>query len=457
MKKLKFIFAFCLSLTILIILINMNRVYIDNLQASTEPMEEIKKNQRILVVAPHCDDEVLGCGGVIYKALQRGDQVKVVMMTNGDGFLTAANLNFPLVFSEVKKFLDLGELRQEETIKGLGSLGLPEKDIIFLSYPDGGLDKLWSLHWDKTKPYLNPHDLSDHSPYLRTYQMKALYTGENVVANLREIIKEYRPTTIFYPHPNDVHPDHWATNSFIKYVLTTQGLNSIPQNLYLVHRGLWPMNLALGERQELVPPTPLANNGTEWGVVPLNHKEIKQKKEAILQYRTQVKVMEPFLLAFIRSNELFGFYPDATLSKGELALLIPDPVGDFENDRIFKGADIAGLYGRIKDGNLEIQLRTVSRLLSNIDYSIRLRLLNSKAEVARIDLTVDDGKVLLQNNSKTSIREIKNLKVKAINDQLSVSIPLASLPQFEYIYLSGESQKDNVLVDKTAWKMLLPI
>lgn len=44
-----------------------------------------QKNQTVVIFAPHCDDEVLGSGGLIYKSIQNGARVCVVLMTNGDG------------------------------------------------------------------------------------------------------------------------------------------------------------------------------------------------------------------------------------------------------------------------------------------------------------------------------------------------------------------------------------
>ena len=37
----------------------------------------------ILVVAPHPDDEVIGCGGIIAKKVANGDRVTVAIMTEG--------------------------------------------------------------------------------------------------------------------------------------------------------------------------------------------------------------------------------------------------------------------------------------------------------------------------------------------------------------------------------------
>ena len=40
-------------------------------------------NKKILVVAAHPDDETLGCGGAIAKHSNEGDEVKVIVMTDG--------------------------------------------------------------------------------------------------------------------------------------------------------------------------------------------------------------------------------------------------------------------------------------------------------------------------------------------------------------------------------------
>ncbi len=39
---------------------------------------------KILVIAPHPDDDIIAAAGVIYRAVNRGDLCKVVFMTNGD-------------------------------------------------------------------------------------------------------------------------------------------------------------------------------------------------------------------------------------------------------------------------------------------------------------------------------------------------------------------------------------
>ena len=43
----------------------------------------------ILIIAPHPDDEILGFAGIIYGAMKLGKDVKIVIVTNGDGYGSA--------------------------------------------------------------------------------------------------------------------------------------------------------------------------------------------------------------------------------------------------------------------------------------------------------------------------------------------------------------------------------
>lgn len=57
-------------------------------------LPQVQNQTRLLVIAPHCDDETLGCGGIIQGVLAAGGEVMVVIMTNGDGFTFAAREQF---------------------------------------------------------------------------------------------------------------------------------------------------------------------------------------------------------------------------------------------------------------------------------------------------------------------------------------------------------------------------
>lgn len=47
--------------------------------------------ERLLVVAPHPDDETLAAGGLIQRVLMRGGAVRVVLVTAGDGYIEAVS------------------------------------------------------------------------------------------------------------------------------------------------------------------------------------------------------------------------------------------------------------------------------------------------------------------------------------------------------------------------------
>lgn len=86
-----------------------------------------------LVVAPHPDDETLGCGGYIATAAQAGRRVEVVFLTDGE----ASHPGHPGIRAG-----QLASIRRAEALAALACLGLPESRVRFLGLPDGRLDKL---------------------------------------------------------------------------------------------------------------------------------------------------------------------------------------------------------------------------------------------------------------------------------------------------------------------------
>jgi len=81
----------------------------------------------VVVVAPHPDDEVLGCGAVIARARALGARVQVVVASDGGASPAAAGRS------------GLSTIRAEEVARSCERLGVPRRDLCLLGLPDGGL------------------------------------------------------------------------------------------------------------------------------------------------------------------------------------------------------------------------------------------------------------------------------------------------------------------------------
>lgn len=118
---------------------------------------------RVVVVAPHPDDETLGAGGLISTAARRGSSVSVISCTDGE-----AASSVP----------DLGAIRRIEMDRAMAALtGVATLDVTRLGLPDG--------------------ELPDHLVPLRSALLAPIGEAALVVA----------------PWLGDGHPDHHAVGS----------------------------------------------------------------------------------------------------------------------------------------------------------------------------------------------------------------------------------------------------
>ena len=113
---------------------------------------------RILVIAPHPDDEILGCGGTIIKNIKQGNDVYVCIVTKG----------MPPLFKEERV-----ELNRQHARECHQSIGV--KKTLFLDFPCVTLEKE-----DRYK--LNQAIL--------------------------DVVKEIRPDEVYIPHYGDMQKDH---------------------------------------------------------------------------------------------------------------------------------------------------------------------------------------------------------------------------------------------------------
>lgn len=280
---------------------------------SIDPVRQLSGMDRVLIFAPHCDDEVLGPGGLIIKSLAVSARVQVVLITNGDNNLFSTDIQFKTLYPRARKFIEAGEERQQESIKALTFLGVNEKDIIFLGYPDGGIKALYLTNWPDHNPFRSPATHETHSPYSLAYEKNALYSGENVLKNIKRIISDFSPTIIISPHVDDRHPDHRYSYEFIMqamgeiYGTGNAAKDSKPELFtYLVHYRLFPRPSGLKPEENLLPPF-TASFDMDWYKLMLSDDERDRKYDAIRLYRSQLRTPElgRLMRSFVRKNELF--------------------------------------------------------------------------------------------------------------------------------------------------------
>jgi len=120
-------------------------------------------NKKILVIAAHPDDEVLGCGGTLSKFSKLGYKINVAFFSDG---VTSRSLKF------TKKKNDILQ-RRKSSYKAAKILGI--KKIEFFNLPDNQFDTV---------------------PLLKIVQLT------------EKLIKKYTPSTIFTHYDNDLNIDH---------------------------------------------------------------------------------------------------------------------------------------------------------------------------------------------------------------------------------------------------------
>ena len=101
-------------------------------EAPVAELEDFARGRGILVMAPHPDDESLGCGGLIALASSRGIPVIVAVMTDGSGSHPGS-----VAWPPDK----LARLREQEVSDAIAELGVPSPSIVYFRYTDGKMDQ----------------------------------------------------------------------------------------------------------------------------------------------------------------------------------------------------------------------------------------------------------------------------------------------------------------------------
>ncbi|MGD0574434.1 MAG: PIG-L family deacetylase [Anaerolineales bacterium] len=350
----------------------------------------IDRIHRLLVVAPHPDDEIIAAGGLIQRVLGSGGQVKVVFVTNGDGQRFAPLVVDGHVRSDPQAYVDLGEQRQREALAALRDLEVDSQDVFFLGYPDRGVGEMWDQDWTRDCPYRSAYTAVVRSPYPTTFDPGSTYCGSDLVSDLQTILKVYRPDTILLPHPDDSHPDHRGTSNFARLAIILQnGENPGYQPLvlaYLVHYGQYPQPRGLHLQEDLVPPTSLLQNGATWMELALDPAELAAKSAALRSYRSQERLAKSFLSSFVREDEVYLEMPLLQVAPAGFARVpltasgtrnlppVSVPTDDSTLLWLSAGSDLVG-WDTARVGNLiMIAAETRGPLVPAVNYTLQLKL-----------------------------------------------------------------------------------
>ena len=274
-----------------------------------------KSNERILILAPHPDDESIACAGIIQKALSAGAQVRVVYLTNGDHNELAFIVYEKRIVVRQGAFVYMGQVRQKESTKAMKFLGLAEKDLVFLGYPDYGTFEIFCKYWQTDKPFRDRLTRISSVPYKDNPAYGAKYVGENILADLTKQILDYQPNKIFVSHPADVNVDHKSLYLFLQIALSDLQARMAKPEIYpyLVHCVGWPKPRHYHPELALYPPDKFISSQLNWLQSDLNTEELDKKYRAILFYKSQTQSSAFYLFSFARKNELFSDYPQLEL------------------------------------------------------------------------------------------------------------------------------------------------
>ena len=155
---------------------------------------------RTLIVAPHPDDDAIGAGGLIQRAVASGARVRVVFATDGESNAWPQRYMHRKLIIRKDDRARWGAMRREEALEALARLGAPRDTARFLGFPDQQIAVLARAGCPK------------------------------VLDALRAVIDEFHPTLIVSPSSRDLHADHRALAWFVH-----RAAGETPIVTYIVH------------------------------------------------------------------------------------------------------------------------------------------------------------------------------------------------------------------------------
>lgn len=193
---------------------------------------------KTVIIAPHPDDEVIGCAGLIQALVERGTPPHVIILTGGEGsHRGCCNTSAEEIIAA----------RHQLTLKAAATLGLPESHFHCLHYPDGGV----ALEHPETE-------------------------------RLRQLLLLLAPDALFVPHRGEGWSDHLQAAEITKHLLRGHNVSIYEYCVWMWYYNVWRLDFRqarvlrmsrVQHRRKLQTideyVTPLAPCGKPWsGVLP---------------------------------------------------------------------------------------------------------------------------------------------------------------------------------------------
>ena len=268
----------------------------------------VGKDTRLLIVSPHPDDEVLAAGGLIQHLRAANGALRVVYLTDGEGYREGVQIEEHVAAPTASNYRAYGRQRAREARRALRVLGYGPESLTFLGFPNGGLNRLMTTYWsERRNPFRSPYSRLDRPIKSEVVVPHTEFRGEDLTQELAQIIGDFAPTMVLVPRKEDQHVDHCAAWFFVTDALFDVRRLHPDRDVdlvnYIVHYYSW---LFEDDRPRVEPPEGLPGGISGWLSVPLSAAEMKLKRDALAQYKSQMDVMAWFLNGFVRRNELFS-------------------------------------------------------------------------------------------------------------------------------------------------------
>jgi LmbE family N-acetylglucosaminyl deacetylase len=424
-------------------------------------MISLQADDRLLVLAPHPDDCVLGGGGVMREAVELGIPVHIAYLTFGDFNEWSFLIYRKRPVLRPSQVLAMGQVRHEEALAAASVLGIPPQHVHFLGYPDHGTLEIWHRHWGAQPPRRGALTRVDAVPYDNALRPGAPYKGEEILRDLTALLRELQPTKILVSHPADQHPDHRAYYLFLRVALWRLQDEMTPEVYpFLIHHPHWPHPTAYDPEGALTPP-PGLDEAITWLSHPLPLHRIWLKLEALVRHATQYESSNNYLRRFIRSNELFGDFPVVPLGRSERALLqtpaggrgMSEHLEEVEHQHVIR---LHALAAQRDEGHLTLTLEHQGLFTRGAALSLYVFGFDADtpfAQMPKAHIQLQRQRTLLFDQNEPMLGGPMSINRRQ-RDQSQVRIPLATLHHPQQILVAARSYHRRLPLDWMPWRVL---